>query len=277
MSFLKTKHCINCKEHLKVNCDLVLKWKTTKILHVKLTKMWETKHILCKHQQVKCWNMSGESFMLYILQQRLPSGHMTLIQRRLNVDATSWRCIDVEPTLYKRHVPAGLPQVLLIFSNWSMDQNITLYGCLYNLPIFHNVLKSRIRGGILLLHVSCPFDITRKDVSFFCLAFYFKWKYFILVDHILSETICLFCFCVLFSDIYSKIKFTAINWSDLCTFYSTVIFWNFCLRKYFLIFFAKFELLMFYNNTVKISEKKKEQAELVENLTASYLPYRFFS
>ena len=32
---------------------------------------------------------------------------MTLIQRRLNVDATSWRCIDFEPTLYKRHVPAG--------------------------------------------------------------------------------------------------------------------------------------------------------------------------
>ena len=32
---------------------------------------------------------------------------MALIQRRLNVDATSWRCIDVEPTLYKRHVPAG--------------------------------------------------------------------------------------------------------------------------------------------------------------------------
>ena len=33
---------------------------------------------------------------------------MTLLQRRLNVDATSWRCIDVEPTLYKRHVPAGI-------------------------------------------------------------------------------------------------------------------------------------------------------------------------
>ena len=26
---------------------------------------------------------------------------MTFIQRRLNVDATSWRCIDVEATLYK--------------------------------------------------------------------------------------------------------------------------------------------------------------------------------
>ena len=33
---------------------------------------------------------------------------MTLIQRRLNVDATSWRCIHVESTLYKRHVPDGL-------------------------------------------------------------------------------------------------------------------------------------------------------------------------
>ena len=32
-------------------------------------------------------------------------------------------------------------------------------------------------------------------------------------------------------------------------------FWNFCLRKYFLLFFAEFKLLMFHNNTVKISEK----------------------
>ena len=37
-----------------------------------------------------------------------PSEHMTLIQRHLNVDATSCRCIDVDPTLYKRHVPAGM-------------------------------------------------------------------------------------------------------------------------------------------------------------------------
>ena len=36
--------------------------------------------------------------------------------------------------------------------------------------------------------------ITIEDI--FCLAFYFKWKYFFLIDHILSETICLFCFCV---------------------------------------------------------------------------------
>ena len=49
---------------------------------------------------------------------------MTSIQRRLNVDATSWRpwrlynvdatswrCIDVETTLYRRHVPAGSASV----------------------------------------------------------------------------------------------------------------------------------------------------------------------
>ena len=32
---------------------------------------------------------------------------MTFIQRRFNVDATSWRCINVEATLYRRHVSAG--------------------------------------------------------------------------------------------------------------------------------------------------------------------------
>ena len=38
---------------------------------------------------------------------------MTCIQRRRNVDATSWRCIDVQATLYTRHVPAGLVLMLL--------------------------------------------------------------------------------------------------------------------------------------------------------------------
>ena len=77
----------------------------------------------------------------------------------------------------------------------------------------------------------CPFDISWKDV--FCLAFYFKWKYFVLTDHILSETICLFYFCVLFSNIYTKIKFTAKNWSDLCNFCSKVIFFIFVLVNIF--------------------------------------------
>ena len=51
-------------------------------------------------------------------------------------------------------------------------------------------------------------------------------------------------------------------------------FWNFIVKKYFLSFFAEFELLMFHNNIVKISEKN-EQVALVENLPPSYLSYRF--
>ena len=38
--------------------------------------------------------------------QHQPSGLMTFIQRCLNDDATSWRCIDVEATLYRLHVSA---------------------------------------------------------------------------------------------------------------------------------------------------------------------------
>ena len=45
--------------------------------------------------------------------QNLPCRHMTLIQRRLNVDATSWHCIEVELTLYKHHVPAGFVGCIL--------------------------------------------------------------------------------------------------------------------------------------------------------------------
>ena len=37
--------------------------------------------------------------------------------------------------------------------------------------------------------VYCPFDITWKD--FVCLAFYFEFIYFVLIDHFLSEIICL--------------------------------------------------------------------------------------
>ena len=51
-------------------------------------------------------------------------------------------------------------------------------------------------------------------------------------------------------------------------------FWNFCLRKHFLLFFAEFELMMFYNNIVKIF-RKIEQVEHFENLAQSYLPYKF--
>ena len=68
--------------------------------------------------------------------------------------------------------------------------------------------------------------------------------------------------CVLFTNIYPKIELTAKIWSDLCNFYSKVVVWIFCLKNiflskiyFFLLFFNSFELLMFHNNIVKISEK----------------------
>ena len=117
----------------------------------------------------------------------------------------------------------------------------------------------------------CPFDISWKDV--FCLAFYFKCKYFVLVDHILSETICILCYCVLFSNIYTKIKVTVKSWSDLCNFYK-VIFLNFCLRKYFFTFLWWIWIIDVLQQYCE-NFRKIEHVELVENLTPSYLPYRF--
>ena len=118
----------------------------------------------------------------------------------------------------------------------------------------------------------CPFDISWKDV-FFCLAFYFRWKSFVLIDHIMSETICLFCFCVLFSNIYTKIKFTAKSWFDLCNFYSKVIFMNFCLRKCFT--FLYWIWIIHVSQQYCENFRNIEQEEPVENLAPNYLPYRF--
>ena len=47
---------------------------------------------------------------------------------------------------------------------------------------------------------------------------------------------------------------------------SKVIFLNFCIRKYFLLFFAEFKLLMFQNIIVKIWEKL-DQRNLLKNGT----------
>ena len=120
--------------------------------------------------------------------------------------------------------------------------------------------------------IYCPFDISWKDVFF--LAFYFKWKYFVLIHRILSETICLLCFCDLFSNIYTKIKVTAKSWSDLCGFYSKVIFFEFLSKK---IFFSVLCWIWIIDAFQQYCEnfRKIEQVELVENLAPSYPPYRF--
>ena len=111
-------------------------------------------------------------------------------------------------------------------------------------------------------------DIIRKNI--YCLAFYFKWICSVLIDPILSETICLFCFCGLFSNIYPQIKFKAKNWSDLHNFYSKVILFNFSLRKYNMLLYTEFELLMFHNNIVKISEKLNQRNLLKICLQVTY-------
>ena len=84
---------------------------------------------------------------------------------------------------------------------------------------FRNLSESRSVLGVLFY---CPFDTTWKDICL--LSVLSKRKYFVLIDHILSETVCLFfCFCVSFSNIYPKIKLTAKNWSGLRSFYRKVI------------------------------------------------------
>ena len=64
-----------------------------------------------------------------------------------------------------------------------------------------------------------------------------KKKYYDLIDHILSETICILCFCVLFSNVDHRINFMAKTCSDLCNTFSKMIAWNFCLINYFYIFY----------------------------------------
>ena len=62
----------------------------------------------------------------------LPSRHRTLIQRRLNVDATSWRCVDVEPTLFKHHVPAGYSftePACWLLKEWSPVSALGMFVC----------------------------------------------------------------------------------------------------------------------------------------------------
>ena len=69
----------------------------------------------------------------------------------------------------------------------------------------------------------CPFGILWKDV--FGLPFYSKWECFVLTDHILLGTICLSCFCSLFSNITVKLilrpkmgltyAMSVVNWTFL--------------------------------------------------------------
>ena len=61
--------------------------------------------------------------------------------------------------------------------------------------------------------------LVQNEVSFFGMAMSYQKKTFVFSVSVLSQ--------MLTSKFYSQ------NWSDLCSFYSKVIFWNFHIRKYF--------------------------------------------
>ena len=87
-----------------------------------------------------------------------------------------------------------------------------------------------------------------------------------LIDNILSETICRFYLCILFSNIYLKINVMAKNVSDLCSFYSKQdLFLLYFYSIIFLLFLLILNLLIYPDNIVKISEiikKWKSKAQL---------------
>ena len=70
----------------------------------------------CRHGRYRTCNLliTGQT----LIRLSNPSWDMTSIQRRLNVDATSWRCIDVETTLYECHMPAWM-ETVRFFTSYS--------------------------------------------------------------------------------------------------------------------------------------------------------------
>ena len=137
-----------------------------------------------------------------------------------------------------------------------------------------NVLPSnyaKCTKNVSFQHFYCPFGTLGKTV--------FAWR-FILNENILSwlttllETICLFCFCVLFSNLYPKIKFTAKNLSDLCNYHSKKNFWIFLSKK---IFFTCLCWIWIIDVSQQYFEnfRKTKQMELHENMPPCHLPNRF--
>ena len=100
---------------------------------------------------------------------------------------------------------------------------------------------------MLLYRINSAVLSTAFRKNFLFLAFNSKLKYFVLIDHILSETTCLSCFFVLFSNIYHKIKFTSKNWFDPYNFYRKLDFGK-LLLKYF--YFSS--LILNYCHSIRI-------------------------
>ena len=108
----------------------------------------------------------------------------------------------------------------------------------------------------------------------FCLAFYFKSKYYVLIDHILSETICLFCFCVCSQIFTLKLNLRP----KICLTYAiSIVKWFFLEFLFKKIVFTFLCWIWIIDVSQQYCEnfRKIEQVEHVENLAPRYLPYRF--
>ena len=145
-----------------------------------------------------------------------------------------------------------------------------------------NVIQEVTKVFFLVKHCKNMADLTLcvrhhlERYYEYLLAFYFKYKYFVLIDHILSETTCLFCFCVLFLNMYPKIKFTAKLWSDLCNIYSKVIFFSDVFVWEIIFTFLCWIWIINVSQQYCENFRKIEQAELVENLPPSTYPTDFY-
>ena len=98
--------------------------------------------------------------ILFYIGRFEASGHMALIQRHINVDATSWRCIDVDTTLFQSFVPTGmrLVQIMQVVNG-------------------ENTL-SRIRGRVfdvfpLCCNIAATFLWCRPKANIFFIFFFF--------------------------------------------------------------------------------------------------------
>ena len=142
--------------------------------------------------------------------------------------------------------------------------------CILNISDWHpKIPENRIWHFIhfILYETNITVLLTSFGKTFFAWCFILNEN-----DHILSGSIFLLCFCTLFSNIYCKINFTAENESDL--FNSKLDFWTTFIRKHLLLFFTGFELLMFHNNTVKVSKLLNKQ-NLLKNCNQTTYPTDF--
>ena len=96
-------------------------WKYQSFFYLKIFQFLEVKFSTYLDRRV--FVMRGSRLRIAMSQS---SGHMAFIQPHFNIDARSWCCIDVNTTLYKRHMPTGRCVLEMDFSSWLHGASILL-------------------------------------------------------------------------------------------------------------------------------------------------------